>query len=155
MGKMTYEDGYRKLMHLFSQLREITRGNSLAMLFFLHIRRFHLIEAEMLQVMRHVFHEGADIDYMRHYWQECLTTASYRAKERGDATDASVVEEAIMAVEILLHEQSGSLYVLYLIVLVCSKSLMNGLARITLSFSKIFSQKKLRAITPSIPSLKR
>lgn len=116
MGKMTYEDGYRRLMHLFSQLREITRGNSLATLFFLHIRRFHLIEAEMLQVMRYVFHEGADIDYMRHYWQECLTTASYRAKERGDAADASVVEEAIMAVEILLHEQSGSLYVLYLIV---------------------------------------
>lgn len=75
MGKMTYEDGYKRLMHMFSQLREITRGNNLTLLYFLHIRRFRLFNAEMLYKMRHVFHEGAEIEYMRHYWEKCFVVA--------------------------------------------------------------------------------
>ncbi len=116
MGKMTYEDGYKKLMHLFSQFREITRGNNLGMLYFLHIRRFRLIDERVLHMMRDAFHVGAEAEYMRHYWQDCLVSASQYAKERGDATDASVVEEAMMSIEILMHEHSGSQYILFLIV---------------------------------------
>lgn len=116
MGKMTYEDGYKKLMHLFSQLREITRGNNLAMLYFLHIRRFHLIDERALHMMRDAFHVGAEAEYMRHYWQDCLASACHYAKEHGDVTGASVIEEATMSIEILLHEHSGAQYILFLIV---------------------------------------
>jgi len=116
MGKMTYEDGYKKLMHLFSQLREITRGNNLAMLYFLHIRRFRLIDERVLHMRHDAFHVGAEAEYMRHYWQDCLVSASQYAKESGDATDASVIEEATMSIEILLHEHSGAQYILFLIV---------------------------------------
>lgn len=116
MGKMTYENGYKKLIHLFSQLREITRGDNLIMLYFLHIRRFRLIRESELDRMRAEYHVGAEAESIRSHWDTCLNNAIHDAIVRGDVTEATVIKEVTESIMMLLHMPSGAHYILFLIV---------------------------------------
>ncbi len=51
-----------------------------------------------------VTHLDVDLNDMRHFWQDYLVSANYRAKDQGNSADSAVLEEAMIAVGTLFDE---------------------------------------------------